>query len=98
MRRLPIQKAVNLGFEEWIVCYSRENFNAANNVYDGIVQSARELDINVAEPHWIELYKEDGMSSVEEELQYYMTGTGSYRFPKMLVLVLKRENLYDQYK
>ena len=55
MRRLPIQKAINLGHEEWIMCYMapkgnsnrRSNYNAANNVYEGIMESCRELKIQV---------------------------------------------------
>ena len=39
LRNLPIQKAVKLGFEEWIMVYQhggrgRSNYNAANNVYE----------------------------------------------------------------
>ena len=84
MRRLPIQKAINLGHEEWIMCYMapkgnsnrRSNYNAANNVYEGIMESCRELKIQVEEPYWIELDNEADMESLEEEIQYYMTGTG----------------------
>ena len=55
MRRLPLQKAINLGHEEWIMCYMapkgnsnrRSNYNAANNVYEGIMESCRELKIQV---------------------------------------------------
>jgi len=106
MRRLPIQKAVNLGHEEWIMCYMkpkgnsnrRSNYQAANNVYDGLVESARDLGFSIAEPHWIELDNEADIESMEEEIQYYMTGTGTYRFPKMLVMVLGNETLYDKHK
>ena len=35
---------------------------------------------------------------MEEELQHYMTGKGSYRFPKMLVFVLGQEKLYEHHK
>ena len=50
MRRLPIQKAVNLGREEWIMAYMspsgnsnrRSNYNAANNVYEGLMEASRD--------------------------------------------------------
>ena len=38
------------------------------------------------------------MEEMEEELQHYMTGKGSFRFPKMLVLVLGNESLYEKHK
>jgi len=44
LRRLPIQEAVNLGHEEWIMVYQepkggrgRSNYTAANCVYDSLV-------------------------------------------------------------
>lgn len=106
MRRLPIQKAVNLGHEEWIMCYMaprgnsnrRSNYNAANNVYEGLIQSARELNITIGDPHWIELDNEADLEEMEEEIQHYMTGKGAFRFPKMLVLVLGNESLYEKHK
>ena len=106
MRRLPIQKAVNLGHEEWVMCYMdprgnsnrRSNYNAANNVYDGLLESARELNITLGDPHWIELDNEADMEEMEEEIQHYMTGKGAFRFPKMLVLVLGNESLYEKHK
>jgi len=76
----------------------RSNFTAANNVYDGLMECARDLGVTIAEPHWIELDNEADIESMEEELQFYMTGTGTLRFPKMLVLVLGNESLYDKHK
>lgn len=46
----------------------RSNYNAANNVYEGIMESCRELKIQVKEPHWIELDNEADIESMEEEL------------------------------
>ena len=107
MRRLPIQKAINLGHEEWIMCYMkpndskskrRSNYQAANNVYEGLVEASRELGITLGEPHWIELDNEADIESMEEEIQFYMTGSGKFRFPKMLVFVIGNESLYDKHK
>jgi len=84
MRRLSIEKAIDLSKKKWIIGYMdpkgksnrRSNYNAANNVYEGIMESCRELKIQVEEPYWIELDNEADMESLEEEIQYYMTGTG----------------------
>ena len=75
MRRLPIQHGVNLGFEEWIMVYQdpkggrgRSNFNAANRVYESLIDASRELGIVVEEPFWIELNNEADMNALEEEI------------------------------
>lgn len=101
MRRLPIQKVVNLGFEEWIMVYQtgnrRNNYTAANNIYEGLVQSCAALGVTVEEPFWIELENEGNMEDLEAEIQYYMT-KGEYRFPKIIVTVLGNEKLYEAHK
>lgn len=76
----------------------RSNYNAANNVYEGLMEASRELGITLGEPHWIELDNEADMESMEEEIQHYITGKGTYRFPKMLVFVIGNESLYDKHK
>ena len=77
LRTLPIQHAVNLGHEEWIMVYQnpkqknargRSNFNAANNVYNAMRDASGQLGIRIEEPHWIELENEADMSSLEAEI------------------------------
>lgn len=101
MRRLPIQKVVNLAKDEWIMVYQtgnrRNNFQAANNVYEGLVECSQSLGVTIGEPHWIELPNEGDMDALEEEIQYYMSN-GEYRFPKMIVTVLGNERLYEAHK
>ena len=46
----------------------RSNYNAANNVYEGLMEASRELGITLGEPHWIELDNEADMESMEEEI------------------------------
>ena len=36
------------------------------------------------------------MDELEEELQHYMTGSGQFRFPKMIVSVLGKESVYEK--
>ena len=59
MRRLPIQKVVNLGYQEWIMIYQsggrRNNYNAANNVYEGLCECSNSLGVSIEEPHFVEL-------------------------------------------
>ena len=103
MRGLPIEKAINLGFEEWIYMYqtgSKRNwYQAANMIYEALVQATGKLNIRVEEPYWIELENERDMTEIEEQIQeYIITGNGSNRFPKMLVMILGDENLYDKHK
>ena len=38
------------------------------------------------------------MDSLEEELQFYMTGSGQNRFPKMIVSILGNESIYEKQK
>lgn len=72
MRRLPIQKVVNLAKDEWIMVYQtgnrRNNFQAANNVYEGLVECSQSLGVTIGEPHWIELPNEGDMDALEEEI------------------------------
>ena len=46
----------------------RSNYNAANNVYEGLMECSRELNFSIGEPHWIELDNEADIESMEEEL------------------------------
>lgn len=58
--------------------------------------------MTVKEPYWVELEDEADIASLEDEILYYIRGGSSnqqqFRFPKMLVVVLGDENLYQRYK
>ena len=102
LRRLPIQKGINLGREEWIMAYQhpsskssgrRSNYNAANKVYEDLLECSKALGVAVQEPYWIELEDEQDFRTLEEEIRIYLRnpGNGQFRFPKMLVIVLGDE-------
>lgn len=107
LRRLPIQKPVHLGKDEWIMIYQapkqkntnrRSNYVAANNIYNGMVESTGILNMRIEEPYWIELENEADMTRLEEELQFYILNGGQHRFPKLILMVLGNENLYKDVK
>jgi|FrelakmetLWP11LW_1041352.scaffolds.fasta_scaffold133592_2 hypothetical protein len=54
--------------------------------------------MRIAEPHWIELDDEANMEELEEEIQYFMTKDGKLKHPKMLVMILGKETLYERHK
>jgi len=58
----------------------------------------QELGMRVAEPHWIELDNEADLEEMEEEIQFYMSKGGVLKHPKMLVMILGNESLYDKHK
>lgn len=58
LSKLPIQKAVHLKKENWILAYDSRSYDDANKVYGTMENAARALNINVQEPYWIELEKD----------------------------------------
>jgi len=58
----------------------------------------RDLGMRVAEPHWIELENEADIEEMEEEIQFFMSKDGVLKHPKMLVMILGNESLYDKHK
>ena len=56
------------------------------------------MGVSIEDPHWIELDNEADMEQLEEELQFYMTGSGQNRFPKMIVSILGNESIYEKQK
>ena len=78
----------------------RSNYNAANKVFDDLVECSRALGVQVQEPYWIELEDEADFDNLEDEIRQYLTNPkkNTYRFPKMLVLVLGDESLYQRHK
>ena len=105
LKRLPIQKANNLGFEEWVMIYAhpsrgRSNYEIADKIYNTFVGSCGMLKIRVEEPYFIELESENDYSEVKAKLlEYMMAGPKSvFRHPKIVVVVLGYENNYKMYK
>lgn len=45
LRRLPIQKPVDLKREQWILVYAKRNFELANKVYETMERSCKMLQI-----------------------------------------------------
>lgn len=78
----------------------RSNYNAADKVYNTFVQSCGMLKIQVEEPDFIELEREDDPSELETHLlNYMMRGKDSiFRHPKVVVLVLGNESQYPMFK
>jgi len=55
--------------------------------------------MTVEEPYFIEIENEADMNAMENELQtYIMPKPGKFRFPKMLVMIIGNESLYDKHK
>ena len=109
LRRLPIQKAVNLYQEEWIMIYQnpsvqdrrrRSQYNNADKVFNTFVQACNQLKIQVEQPFFIETENEGDRQEVEQKiLDYMMAGPKSiFRHPVMIVVVLDNTNNYKMYK
>ena len=109
LKRLPIQKANDLNFEEWVMVYQhparpgprqRSNFDIADGIYNTFKQSCGMLKIKVEEPYFIELESEaDSRELKSKMMEYMMAGpTSVFRHPKIVVVVLGYENNYKMYK
>ena len=107
LRRLPIQKPVDLLKDEWIMIYQsprggrgRNLYNNADNVYNTFVKSCSQLKIRVEEPHFIETENEADRSEIEMHILNYMMQSPSsvFRHPRMVVVILGNENNYKMYK
>lgn len=61
-------------------------------------KSARQLNIKVGNPYWLETEKESSLEQVEYELAMYMTESEKFRHPKIVVILLRYENNYPAYK
>lgn len=109
LKRLPIQKAVDLLQEEWIMIYqhperpgpkNRSNYEIADSIFNTFQQSCGMLKVKVEEPYFIELEQENDYREVKNKLlEYMMAGPNSlFRHPKIIVVVLGYENNYSMYK
>ena len=107
LRRLPIQKPVDLLQDQWIMIYQspraargRNLYANADNVYNTFVKSCSQLKIRVEEPHFIETENEADKSEVEMHILNYMMKSPSsvFRHPQMVVVILGNENNYKMYK
>lgn len=72
MRRLSIQKAVDLTKNDWCIVYQeprrgpgRRNFEIADKIYKTFKDACGMLKIRVEEPNFIELEKEDDPVELE---------------------------------
>ena len=99
LRRLPIQKAVDLTKDDWVIIYQeakrggRRNFEIADKVYKTFKDSCAMLKIRVEEPVFIEIDREDDATEFEKALiNYMMRGPdASFRHPKIALCVIDRE-------
>lgn len=107
LRRLPIQKPIDLTKDDWIMVYQspsrpngkfRSNFTPANNVYESFIEAQKMLGMRIQEPTWFELENEADMVELEQKIQAYLTQGDRLRHPKMLVMVLGNETIYKQHK
>lgn len=76
LRRLAIQKAEMLKKGTWVVAYSTKNYRLAEDLKSQLQQSSQILEMNVEEPEWIELPREDDYERFEKELRGYINQCG----------------------
>jgi hypothetical protein len=65
LRRLPIQKAMRLKREEWIICYDQRSYENANSVFNNFQKSCGQLGMQIDEPYWLELSSMTAMKEFE---------------------------------
>ena len=94
LKRMPIQKAVDLGHEEWVMIYQhntrRSHYEIADRIFETFQQASNMLKIRVGEPHFIELDDEKDIVEVKAKLMDYMMAgpQAVFRHPKIVVVVL----------
>lgn len=104
LRKLPIQKAVHLKREQWVMVYQhskqRSNYQVADCIYNNFKEACGRLNIQVEEPYWIELDQEDDKEELKHKLRAYMTESkdGIFRHPLICVAVLGYEGNYPLFK
>lgn len=76
LRRLAIQKAEMLKKGTWVVAYSNKNYRLAEDLKCQLQQSSQILEMNVEEPEWIELPREDDYDRFAKELRGYINQCG----------------------
>jgi hypothetical protein len=96
LRRLPVQKAVNLAKGKWIIAYDKNRlYEDADKVYNGLLEAASKLEIQVEEPEWFELDREDNIGLFSEMLERFYEQRGE---PQIVLIVLRNDGLYGKYK
>lgn len=100
LRKLPIQRPIDLPADTWILIYARRNYDQANAVYDTMARSCVQLGIKIGNPYWIELEIEHDMAELESWILEYMIGAkgGQFRHPIITLAVLGMERNYPNYK
>ena len=104
LRKLPIQAAVDLHHERWIMIYQkgqrRSNFDTADRIYNDLAKASKQLKVVVEEPYWIELEEENDEAELRFRLlEFMMESAGSeFRHPTLCLAVLGRESNYKMFK
>jgi thiol-disulfide isomerase/thioredoxin len=104
LRKLPIQKAVDLKHEKWIMVYQhrkdRSNYKIADDIYNTFCGACKQLGVQVEEPYWIELNDENDKEELRHKLREYMKDSkdGIFRHPLICVAVLGYESNYPAFK
>ena len=107
LRRLPIQKAVDLRRKEWCIVYQnprrgsgRRNFEVADKIFRTFKDACGMLKIRVEDPEFIELEREDDAAELEQKFLDFMmqSSSASFKHPLIAVCVLDRESNYKMFK
>ena len=106
LRTLPIQKAVDLTRDDWVmVCKEPRNGgrgfkSLAQRVLGDFQKACSRLNLRVEQPEIITLDREDDEREFEQTLLDYMKRgrDSSFRHPKIVVCILDRETNYKKIK
>lgn len=104
LRKKPIEKAVDLLHDQWILVYQnnqkRNNFQIADRVYNDMTKASKQLRIKIEEPYWVEMEDEADEEELRFRLLEYMLKNKSseFRHPRHTLVILGREYLYPMYK
>jgi hypothetical protein len=64
-------------------------------VYNGLVEAAAKLEVQLGEPEWFELDREDNVALFSEMLDSFYEQRGE---PQLVLVVLRNESLYGRFK
>ena len=91
-----MQKAVHLAKGKWIIAYDKNRlYEDADKVYNGLLEAASKLGVQVGEPEWFELDREDDTNRFSELLESFYGQRGE---PQVVLIVLRNEGLYGKFK
>ena len=104
LRKQRIAKAVDLKQGQWLFFYQnsgrRNNYQAANNVYENFTKANDRLGIKVEEPEFIELENEGDKEEIEQAILNFMMANNksTFRHPICAIFVLGNERNYPAVK